>query len=100
MFRARGCSQASAFSIEPPSLGLVDWLFSDVICYPTRLLSLVEPWLATGPGAHSALHHQGPGCHGPRGGPALRRHPELTADPPPSQQARADLGQARGVRAL
>src|SRR5690242_11628377 len=34
--------QASAFSIEPASLGPVDWLFSDVICYPTRLLSLVE----------------------------------------------------------
>ena len=40
--------QASAFSIEPASLGPVDWLFSDVICYPTRLLSLVERWLATG----------------------------------------------------
>jgi len=40
--------QASAFSIEPASLGPVDWLFSDVICYPTRLLSLVERWIATG----------------------------------------------------
>ena len=40
--------QASAFSIEPAILGPVDWLFSDVICYPTRLLSLVERWLATG----------------------------------------------------
>ena len=38
----------SAFSIEPASLGPVDWLFSDVICYPTRLLSLVERWLAAG----------------------------------------------------
>src|SRR5215469_3418644 len=40
--------QASAFSLEPAMLGPVDWLFSDVICYPTRLLSLVERWLAAG----------------------------------------------------
>jgi len=24
------------------------WLFSDVVCYPARLLSLVERWLAAG----------------------------------------------------
>ncbi|HEX4572013.1 MAG TPA: SAM-dependent methyltransferase [Dongiaceae bacterium] len=40
--------QASAFSITPSSLGPVDWLFSDVICYPARLLTLVERWLASG----------------------------------------------------
>ena len=40
--------QASAFSIEPALLGPVDWLFSDVICYPARLLALVERWLAAG----------------------------------------------------
>jgi 23S rRNA (cytidine2498-2'-O)-methyltransferase len=26
----------------------VDWLFSDVVCYPARLLALVERWLANG----------------------------------------------------
>ena len=26
----------------------MDWLFSDVICYPARLLALVERWLAAG----------------------------------------------------
>jgi 23S rRNA (cytidine2498-2'-O)-methyltransferase len=39
---------ASAFGLEPESVGPVDWLFSDVICYPARLLRLVERWRATG----------------------------------------------------
>jgi 23S rRNA (cytidine2498-2'-O)-methyltransferase len=38
----------SAFALEPTSIGAVDWLFSDVICYPARLLRLVERWRATG----------------------------------------------------
>jgi 23S rRNA (cytidine2498-2'-O)-methyltransferase len=38
----------SAFAVDPRSLGQVDWLFSDVICYPERLLRLVETWLAAG----------------------------------------------------
>jgi 23S rRNA (cytidine2498-2'-O)-methyltransferase len=38
----------SAFAIEPGDIGPVDWLFSDVVCYPGRLLSLVERWLAAG----------------------------------------------------
>ena len=44
--------QASAFAIEPGSLGPVDWLFCDVICYPARLLRLVEAWLAAGACRH------------------------------------------------
>jgi 23S rRNA (cytidine2498-2'-O)-methyltransferase len=39
--------QTSAFSLEPATIGPVDWLFSDVVCYPARLLSLVERWLAS-----------------------------------------------------
>ncbi len=35
----------SAFGLEPEP---VDWLFSDVICYPARLLGLVQRWLAAG----------------------------------------------------
>jgi 23S rRNA (cytidine2498-2'-O)-methyltransferase len=35
----------SAFAIAPVA---VDWLFSDVICYPARLLALVERWIASG----------------------------------------------------
>lgn len=34
----------SAFGLEPADLGPVDWLFSDVICYPKRLLELVLRW--------------------------------------------------------
>jgi len=32
----------------PRVIGPVDWLFSDVVCYPARLLALVERWLAAG----------------------------------------------------
>lgn len=38
----------SAFAFEPASIGPVDWLFSDIACYPARLLGLVERWRASG----------------------------------------------------
>jgi 23S rRNA (cytidine2498-2'-O)-methyltransferase len=38
----------SAFALDPRRLGPVDWLFSDVVCYPRRLLALIERWLAAG----------------------------------------------------
>jgi len=38
----------SAFGLDPRAFGPVDWLFSDVVCYPPRLLGLVERWLAAG----------------------------------------------------
>lgn len=40
--------QASAFALDPAEIGRVDWLFSDVVCYPARLLGLVERWLDSG----------------------------------------------------
>ena len=40
--------QESAFALDPSTIGPVDWLFSDVVCYPERLLGLVERWLAAG----------------------------------------------------
>jgi 23S rRNA (cytidine2498-2'-O)-methyltransferase len=40
--------QVSAFGLEPRDIGPVDWLFSDVICYPARLLTLVEKFIAAG----------------------------------------------------
>jgi 23S rRNA (cytidine2498-2'-O)-methyltransferase len=40
--------QESAFALDPRTVGPVDWLFSDVVCYPARLLALVERWLAAG----------------------------------------------------
>jgi 23S rRNA (cytidine2498-2'-O)-methyltransferase len=38
----------SAFALDPRALGPIDWLFSDVVCYPARLLGLVERWLDAG----------------------------------------------------
>ncbi len=38
----------SAFALEPEQVGPIDWLFSDIVCYPERLLRLVERWLASG----------------------------------------------------
>jgi 23S rRNA (cytidine2498-2'-O)-methyltransferase len=38
--------QESAFGLDPQSLPPVDWLFSDVICYPAWLLTLVRRWIA------------------------------------------------------
>ena len=36
--------EQSAFALEPREIGKVDWLFSDIICYPERLLELVRKW--------------------------------------------------------
>jgi 23S rRNA (cytidine2498-2'-O)-methyltransferase len=36
----------SAFALDPRSVGPIDWFCSDVVCYPARLLTLVERWLA------------------------------------------------------
>ena len=38
----------SAFGLDPASVGPVDWLFSDIVCSPARLLALVERWRASG----------------------------------------------------
>lgn len=37
---------SSAFALEPKTHEPVDWLFSDIACYPERLLKLVQRWLA------------------------------------------------------
>jgi 23S rRNA (cytidine2498-2'-O)-methyltransferase len=42
----------SAFALDPQSIGRIDWLFSDVVSYPPRLLALVERWLAAGTCRH------------------------------------------------
>ncbi len=38
----------SAFGLKPADVGAVDWLFSDVICYPERLYRLVNAWIESG----------------------------------------------------
>ncbi len=37
-----------AFTLKPEDLGDFDWVFSDVICYPERLLEWVRMWLSSG----------------------------------------------------
>lgn len=38
----------SAFALPPADIGPVDWLFSDIVCYPTRLHRLIGAWLDAG----------------------------------------------------
>jgi len=40
--------QDSAFALDPAEFGRIDWLFCDVICYPARLLKMVQRWLEQG----------------------------------------------------
>lgn len=35
-----------AFTLTPEDIGPVDWIFSDVICYPERLLEWIKKWLS------------------------------------------------------
>jgi 23S rRNA (cytidine2498-2'-O)-methyltransferase len=52
----------SAFSLPPEP---VDWLFSDVIAYPDRLLALVRRWIEAGAARHivCTIKFQGPTDH-------------------------------------
>ena len=55
----------SAFALVPESVGPVDWLFSDIVCYPARLRRLVESWRASGLAKNfvCTLKFQGPTDH-------------------------------------
>jgi 23S rRNA (cytidine2498-2'-O)-methyltransferase len=37
-----------AFTLKPEDFGPMDWVFCDVICYPSRLYDWIEKWLASG----------------------------------------------------
>lgn len=37
-----------AFTLTPEEIGPVEWVFSDVICYPERLLKWIHQWLDSG----------------------------------------------------
>ena len=37
-----------AFTLRPQDVGACDWVFSDVICYPERLLGWIRLWLESG----------------------------------------------------
>lgn len=40
--------RGNAFAATPDEVGPVDWLFSDVICYPEKLFPYVKLWLDSG----------------------------------------------------
>ncbi len=40
------CARSSAFGLDPTGVGKVDWLFCDVVCYPSRLLDFVTRWIS------------------------------------------------------
>ena len=40
--------EGSAFALDPREQPPVDWLCSDIICYPQRLLALVQRWIDSG----------------------------------------------------
>ncbi len=52
----------SAFGLEPEP---VDWLFSDIIAYPDRLLALVRRWIDAGAARYivCTIKFQGPTDH-------------------------------------
>ena len=37
--------QGSAFALDPKDFDPIDWFCSDIICYPKRLVSLIERWI-------------------------------------------------------
>ena len=41
--------QESAFALDPKTLPHITWFFSDIICYPERLLTLVKNWMGKTP---------------------------------------------------
>lgn len=58
----------SAFGLSPDRVGKVDWLFSDIICYPEKLLQLVHKWLDHVPNMVCTIKFQGETDHKTVGG--------------------------------
>ncbi len=40
--------KTNAFNVKPENIGKIDWFFSDIICYPEKLLQLVHEWQKSG----------------------------------------------------
>ena len=83
--------QGSAFGLDPRHVGAVDWLFSDVICYPDRLYDWLGRWLELGQCRRFVLTVK---LQGETDFALLARfpgHPRGLAAAPVPQQARADL---------
>ena len=41
-------SAHDAFTLTPEEVGECKWVFSDVICYPERLLEWIKKWISSG----------------------------------------------------
>lgn len=55
----------SAFALDPADVGPVEWLCSDIVAYPDRMLPLVTRWIASGLAATvvCTVKFQGPTDH-------------------------------------
>ena len=71
--------EGSAFALPPEK---VDWLFSDIIAYPDRLLALVAGLDRRRRAPAHRLHAEIPGRDGSRGRRSLRRHSRRPRDAP------------------
>lgn len=40
--------KTNAFNVKPEDIGAIDWFYSDIICYPEKLLELVQNWQSSG----------------------------------------------------
>ncbi|MBO9666646.1 MAG: hypothetical protein J7501_07505 [Bdellovibrio sp.] len=40
--------KTNAFTVKPADIGAIDWFYSDIICYPAKLLELVQEWQSSG----------------------------------------------------
>jgi 23S rRNA (cytidine2498-2'-O)-methyltransferase len=58
--------QKDAFSLQPKDFPQLDWIFSDVICYPEKLLSWIKIFIAANPTVQCicTLKFQGDGGYG------------------------------------
>jgi 23S rRNA (cytidine2498-2'-O)-methyltransferase len=57
--------QGSAFALDPADHPPIEWLFSDIICYPGRLLGLLQKWIESGSVRNvvATIKFQGPTDH-------------------------------------
>jgi hypothetical protein len=53
-----------AFSLSPNDFADIDWVFSDVVCYPAKLLEWIQPWLSTGANLVCTIKFQGNADYG------------------------------------
>lgn len=58
--------EGSAFALDPRDQPVTDWVCSDIICYPQRLLGLVQRWIDAGTARHlvCTIKFQGLTDHG------------------------------------